>query len=128
MKSALDPLQTAIYNRLANDVTVTARVTGIFDAVPQGQAYPYVTLGEDTSTDDGTKTFYQEEITKTLHVWSKHKGKKEAQEILSLVLESITSEPLVLTGGFSVQFSQLEMLEVFPDKDDTTRHGVMRLR
>ncbi|GAB6171993.1 DUF3168 domain-containing protein [Paradesulfitobacterium aromaticivorans] len=128
MKSSVNSLQTAIFNRLTTDAALTAKVTGVFDDVTPGQAYPYVTLGEDTSADGGTKTFDGEDVTKTLHVWSRYDGKKEAQEILSLVLESMTREPLLLSGGFSVQFSQLEMLQVFTDADGITRHGVMRLR
>ena len=128
MKSSLGPLQAAIYTRLTTDAAITAKVTGVFDDVTPGQAYPYVTLGEDTSADGGTKTFDSEEITKTLHAWSRYDGKKEAQDILSLVLESITREPLLLGGGFSVHFSQLKMLQVFTDEDGITRHGVMRLR
>lgn len=128
MKSALAPLQAALYSRLTNDAAITARVTSIFDAVPQGQTFPYIVLSNDTSADDSTKTYDQEDITKTIDVWSRYNGKKEAQEIMSLALESITREPLMLTGGFTAQFARLELMETLIDEDGVTRHGVLRLR
>lgn len=128
MKSALPQLQAALYSRLTGDATVMARVTGIFDAVPQGQTFPYVVLSNDTSADDSTKTYAQEDITKTIDVWSRYNGKKEAQEIMSLVLDSITQLPLVFTGGFSAQFTRLELMETLIDDDGVTRHGILRIR
>lgn len=128
MKSSLWSLQLAIYNCLKADSALTAKVTGVFDAVPSGQAFPYVTIGEDTVIDWSTKTNAGEEVTHTLHVWSRYSGKKEAKEIISLVLEAITREPLVLTGGFFVDYSGLDFAEVFTDEDGITRHGVIRMR
>jgi hypothetical protein len=128
MRSSLSALQTALYNRLIADLTLMSKVTGVFDDVPDKQPYPYVTLGEDTVTDWGTKTFSGEEVTHTLHVWSRGKGKKESQEILSLILEVITREPLLISDGFSVEFSQLDYMQVFVENDGLTRHGVLRLR
>lgn len=127
MKSALFPLQQSLYDKLSKDPILTTKITGVFDAVPKDQQYPYITLGEDTSRDWGTKTNNGEEITHTLHVWSRYNGKKEVKEIMSLILESL-SQPLVLTGGFFVDFSKVDLMEVFIDPDGITRHGVMRLR
>lgn len=128
MKSSLWPLQQALFTCLKGDAALTTKVKGIFDEVPANQTYPYVTLGEDTVVDWSTKTNDGEEITHTLHVWSKYAGKKEAKEILSLVLEAVTRQPLALAGGFSVDFSALDFMEVFIDEDGTTKHGVLRLR
>lgn len=128
MKSSLWPLQQALYTRLTTDSALMARVTGVFDAVPDGQDFPYVTVGEDTVVDWSTKTNSGEEITHTLHVWSRYAGKKEAKEILSLVLDAITKQPLVLAGGFSVDYTALDFMEIFTDEDAVTRHGVLRLR
>lgn len=107
---------------------MASRVKGVFDAVPEGQAFPYVTIGEDTVVDWSTKTNAGEEITHTIHVWSRYAGKKEAKEILSMVLEAITKQPLVLTGGFSVDYTAMDFMEVFTDEDGLTRHGVLRIR
>lgn len=126
--TGLFPLQQSIYSRLSTDIDLMAKITGVFDDVPDGQVFPYVTLGEDTVTDWSTKTNYGEELTHTLHVWSRYKGKKEVKEIMSLILQSITSEPLALAGGFFVNMAQVEFMEVFTDPDGITKHGVMRFR
>jgi len=128
MKSSLLQLQTALYQRLSGDSSLRSKISGVYDLVPDGSPFPYITLGEDTSVDDGTKTYDQEEVTHTLHIWSQYKGKKEAKEILSLALEAITSSPLTLGNGFSVEFSQLEFSQVFTDEDGKTQHGVARFR
>jgi hypothetical protein len=127
MKTALLSLQTSLYNRLDNDANLMQKVKGVFDAVPKDQLFPYISLGEDTVTDYSTKTTSGEEITHTLHVWSRYNGKKEAKEIMSLILESL-SQPLSIEGGFFIEFSKTEMMEVLDDPDGITRHGVMRLR
>lgn len=127
MKTALLALQTALYNRLSNDSAINKKVTGVFDAVPKKQEFPYVTLGEDTMVDYSTKTNVGEEITHTLHVWSQYRGKKEVKEIMNLILQSL-SQPLSLDGGFFVDFSRIEYMQVMDDPDGVTKHGVIRIR
>lgn len=126
MKTALWPLQQAIFERLTTDSALMARITGVHDEVKESTKFPYVTLGEDTVNDYSSKTFDGEDITHTLHVWSKYKGKKEAKEILNLVLQAITSAPLVIAGGFVLDDARRDFIEVFPEEGQY--HGVMRLR
>lgn len=126
MKTALWPLQEALYTCLTSDATLMNRITGVHDEVAEDKKLPYLTLGEDTVSDYSTKTFDGEDITHTLHVWSGYKGKKEAKEILNLALQVILSSPLTLPSGFQLEDAKREMLEVFKDGD--VYHGVMRLR
>jgi hypothetical protein len=127
MRTALLSLQTGMYNRLSNDTGLLVKVKGVFDAVPEDQEFPYITLGEDTASDWSTKTGRGEELTHTLHVWSRYDGKKEAKEIMALILQAL-EQPLSLEGGFFVDVTKVELMEVFTDPDGITRHGVMRLR
>ncbi|WP_144700202.1 DUF3168 domain-containing protein [Fictibacillus phosphorivorans] len=128
MKTAILSLQTAIYNRLSNDAQLAAKITGVYDAVDENTVFPYVTVGNgDTVNNWSTSTWYGEELTHTLHVWSRYKGKKEAVEIMNLIINAL-SQPLSIDGGFLVEFTQLEFMEVLSDPDDITRHGVMRYR
>jgi Protein of unknown function (DUF3168) len=128
MKTSILSLQTAIYNRLSNDTHLAAKITGVYDAVDENTVFPYVTLGNgDTVNNWSTSTWYGEDLTHTLHVWSRYKGKKEAVEIMNLIINAL-SQPLSLYGGFLVEFSQLEFMEVLSDPDEITRHGVMRFR
>ncbi len=128
MKTAILSLQTAIYNRLSNDAQLAAKITGVYDAVDENTVFPYLTVGNgDTVNNWSTSTWYGEELTHTLHVWSRYKGKKEAVEIMNLIINAL-SQPLSIDGGFLVEFTQLEFMEVLSDPDDITRHGVMRYR
>nr|WP_309101680.1 DUF3168 domain-containing protein [Fredinandcohnia onubensis] len=127
LETALWPLQQAIFRRLDSDTALKAKVTGILDDVEEGQVFPYVTIGEPTITPFETKTTHGEQATVVLHCWSQYAGKKEAYEILNLMLKAMTNAPLQVEG-FSLFKTQLEQMNVIIDIDDVTKHGIMRLR
>ncbi|MDA7028456.1 DUF3168 domain-containing protein [Bacillus sp. CLL-7-23] len=127
MRSALWPLQTAIFKRLSSDKELNARITGVFDAVSKGQKKPYVTMGDDDVMPFDTKTSAGEEINVILHCWSDYNGKKEAMEILDLILQALTKQPLQIEG-FSLCRSTLRGMQVITDIDGYTKHGILRMR
>ncbi|ASF27847.1 tail protein [Bacillus amyloliquefaciens] len=127
MRSALWPLQAALFKRLSTDEELNGRVTGVFDAVPKDQQKPYVTMGDDDVSPFKTKTSSGEEINVVLHCWSGYNGKKEAIEILSLMLQALTSRPLTVEG-FSLCRSEMRSMQVITDIDGYTRHGILRMR
>lgn len=118
MKSSLLPLQTALYNRLSQHMTV-------YDEVKQGAAMPYVVLGEDTATDAGTKLSPGMEITHTLHVWSDYRGMKEAKELINDITQ-LLAVPLSVEG-FKLHLARLDMIRTMRDPDGY-RHGAVRYR
>lgn len=126
LKTALWPLQQAIYERLANDPILTEMVTAVYDEVEEGAIMPYVQIGDDTTTPNDTKTDYGEQTTLTLHAWSGGPGKAEAKRIMDAILQAITAEPLQLIGGFTVEGIEREFLETF--NDGQSYHGVCRFR
>lgn len=130
MKSPLGPLQAAIYQRLTASADLMAKVKGVFDAVPDNQAFPYVTLGEDTDIEWSSRPGAMDghEVTHTLHIWSRYKGFAEAKQIGDLVTQAITSAPLALSGGFRAVSTGLDMVQYIRDQDGVTRHGVIRFR
>lgn len=121
MKSPLFELQKAIFGRLA---VVSCP---IYDAVPQGAAFPYVTIGEDTAVDWGSKTTDGQEVTVTLHQWSRYNGMAEVKQIGGEVIELMTVTPLIMTG-FKADTGRLDMQEYIVDSDSLTRHGIIRFR
>ncbi|KAA6450951.1 DUF3168 domain-containing protein [Bacillus swezeyi] len=127
-KFALWELQKAIYERLSTDEALNAVITGIFDNPDKNTEFPYVTIGEDTSTPFETKVTFGENITTVLHVWSRAEdGKREAKEILSLVLQALSKAPL-LVYGFQVLDFGVQQTQVITDIDGITQHGILRLR
>ena len=48
-------IQTAIFSRLKNDSNLTTTLgAGVHDEVQEGDTYPFVTLGRDSSIDFST--------------------------------------------------------------------------
>jgi hypothetical protein len=121
MKSPLLALQKALYDRLSQTLSCS-----VYDAVPQGAAMPYVTIGEDTAIDWSTKLENGQEVTHTLHIWSGYDGAMEVKQITDTVIQAVTSQPLVLEGFYMV-VATLDMTEVIRDPDGY-RHAVIRFR
>ena len=127
MSSAAKELQRAIYLKLNGDATLSALITGVFDHVPQNQAFPYVVLGEDTLKDWSTFGTLGQEPTVTLHVWSRSRGKREAQDILSRIDTLLHRASLTVTGQ-NVTGIEREFEQTLRDGDGVTYHGVQRYR
>jgi hypothetical protein len=98
-----------------------------YDNVPQGSAFPYVVIGDDTSnqwdTDDSTGT----ETTCTIHVWSRQPGRKEVKDLMQLIYDRLHRSNFPIAGAVLIE-CQAEFQESFMDPDGITRHGVIRFR
>lgn len=128
IKTALEPLHTAFYKQLSEDVALKSKVTGVYDYVDENTKFPYVTIGDPTVTPFPTKTSHGEEVLVNLHVYSKYKGKGEAFGILNLMVQAATKSDLQLEGGFSVFRMELEGINVITDIDGKTKHGIARFK
>jgi hypothetical protein len=135
MRTAIWPLQEALFQRLKNDGPLNTVITRVYDGeAPEGgddlpeppAVMPYIVLGEETVGDYSTKTWDGEDITKTVHFWSSYNGRKETAIMMDLALQAITAEPFDMATGFTFDFVQREFLEIL--KDNENYHGVMRLR
>jgi hypothetical protein len=127
MRTALFPLQKAVYTRLSTYQPLLDRITGVFDMVPEGQQLPYCTVGECIVTPSDTKLTVGENILMTIHAWSGYEGKKEVYELLSLMLEALSSAQLSV-DGFRLYHFEREQLNVITDIDGLTKHGFIDLR
>ncbi|MCM3425558.1 DUF3168 domain-containing protein [Bacillus paralicheniformis] len=128
MKLAIWELQKALYDRLSTDAALNEKITGVYDNPNKDTPFPYVVIGEDTSTPFETKTSFGENITTVIHAWSRAPdGKREAKEILSLVLQALSKAPLEIEG-FTFLDMRLQNAAVITDIDGITQHGILRLR
>jgi len=118
MQSAI---QAAIFARLS---TLS---TPVFDHVPQGTAFPYIVIGDDTSIPWDTDTSLGTETTCTIHVWSRERGRKQVKAIMDAVYASLNRASFAIAGGVLIECIY-EFSESFMDPDGLTRHGVMRFR
>jgi hypothetical protein len=124
MKTALWELQVAIKSCLESSEKLMSNVTGVYDFVRSDAVYPYIEIGDDTSNDDSTKTFYAEDITVAMHVWSQYPGKKECKVIIDLIGQVL--EQRLVFGGYEVSRMVREFVEVF--RDGEFYHGIVRFR
>lgn len=99
----------------------------VFDDVPVNTAYPYVVIGEETTSNNGTKTKDGLEHTLTIHAWSQYRGRREIKEIMKSVYENLHNTAISVSGATLVNIRQ-EFSTTLAETDGITRHGVMRFR
>lgn len=127
MSSSLKAIQQAIYERLTADTVLMGKITGVFDEVPQNQPFPYVTIGDMTSTPWRTMSRFGEEVTITLHIWSQQKGFREAYEILD-DLNRLLADQVIPVLGWDVAACWYEFSDTIRDPDGVTKHIPVRYR
>ena len=136
------PVQQAVYAALRTDAALIALIgdgasperARIYDNVPQGtwddddQSFAaYVTIGDDTAAEAGSKTFEAQDLTLSLHSWSRYNGRKEIKQIMAAVYDVLHDQSLSVSGGTMVNL-RWEFSDSFLDADGQTRHGVQRFR
>ncbi len=121
-------LQKTIYSTLSGDNTLTSTLgASVHDEVPQGTAYPFVQIGEDTAVDYSTKDETGAETTVVMHVWSRVAGSAQAKNIMDRVHTLLHDSNLTVTG-FNLVNMRMEFSDLIRDPDGLTRHGIMRFR
>lgn len=124
-------LQQSLFNAITGgtltDVDGTSITSKVYDDVPEGTAYPYVVIGEETAIEIGTKDKDAHEHTLTIHVWSQYRGRKEIKNIMSQIYTLLHNVAISVTGASLVQIRH-EFERTLLENDGITRHGVMRFR
>ena len=131
MKSCLGDVQKAVFGILTGDTTLMGLVSGVFDGAPQNQAFPYVTIGEQTSVPFRAHDTAGEETTITIHIWSKNPNfgpgsYKEALTILDEVNRLLGDKGITVTG-YNVVWSFFEFSQAML-ADDEVRHVAAQYR
>lgn len=125
--SPIDEIQTAVYGVLSGDATLGGMVTGVFDEVPEGTAFPYVTLGEDLEQPANSHDRFGRETVLTLHVWTRSRGSIEAKRIASRVIALLDHQPLTIVGHHHVA-TRYEFSQTLRDPEPHVRHVPIRFR
>jgi hypothetical protein len=114
-------LHTALLARLQSILSVT-----VWDAVPQGTNYPYVTLDSMVSANED---FLNSRINTRfvyLGIWSRAYGQAEIMDIMSQI-DAINEQPLALSTG-SVVSVRVDNTRTVRDSDNLTYQGQVTLR
>lgn len=122
-------LQKAIFTKLssASITGIDSVSVGVFDHIPSGTTYPYISIGEETAINIGTKAKDGNEHTLTLHVWSQYQGRREIKEIMQSIYTQLHDTAISVTGASLVNIKQ-EFETTLMEADGITRHGVIRFR
>ena len=124
-------LQQGLFTKLSSatltDNAGTSITSKVFDDVPEGTAYPYIVIGEETASNIGTKTLDALEHTLTIHVWSQYRGRKEIKNIMSQIYTALHNSDINISGATLVNIRQ-EFEQTLLESDGLTRHGVIRFR
>lgn len=118
-------LQGAIVARLKNDSSVTALVsTRIYDPVPTGPTFPYVSFGPRDAFSDDAECITVFVITMQIDVWSRVQGPAEALRVADAVRASIHNYDFTLSTNGFVLFEH-RITRTFRDPDGITTHAAM---
>lgn len=113
-------VQKAIFQLLDNNLAYE-----IFDDIPEGQAYPYIVVGEATAEEADTKTYNGFEVALIIHYWSRFAGREEVKQMMGAGYDLLhNTYPAV--AGYNTVHCLFEFSETFLEDDGVTRHGVQR--
>ncbi len=125
--TAQNQVQTGIYNALTGDSTLMSLLSGggVFDAsaVPQNQAFPYITLGDCTETQADTMDGRTYELTYTPHIWAIGAGFKACQAIFARMNWLLHRQPLSLATQTHVGTWYMNM-RIMEDPDGIHVQGI----
>jgi hypothetical protein len=130
MSSAVWDLQQAVHATLASDTAVLAQLGGlprIYDDVPRGASFPYVTIAAFTAHDWATSTEPGTEIAFTVHAWSRGSSHKGAHLLADAVRAALHDQPLSLSDHHLVNLRH-DSSETRRERDGDTYRVIARFR
>lgn len=84
--------QKKIYGLLTGDPALVAKVTGVFDVVPEEQPGPYIVIDTIQALEGSLINDTERQISVDLHIWSAYQGKKEVLEIAEIIEAVLPAE------------------------------------
>ncbi|WP_296257717.1 MULTISPECIES: DUF3168 domain-containing protein [unclassified Pseudomonas] len=116
-------LQKALFERLSASLTAP-----VFDAVPEGTPYPYVTLDYEV-TDNTTPISGKKRENRLfyLSVWSNYQGQAEVKRINGQIADALDEVALPLSTGTAVSV-RVVRTETNREPDGKTYMGSVTLR
>lgn len=120
--------QSALFTKLSTDSNLTSTLGAtVRDDFPDGTAYPFVQIGNDTAVDYSTKTEDGSEVTVNIDVWSRFRGSQEIKNIMDRIHSLLHNQDLTVSGTNLINL-RFEFADAIRDPDGITRHGIMRFR
>ena len=122
---ALNSVQQALYSKLSGDGVLMGMVSGVYDAVPERTALPYVVIGDGTSEVLDSLASITTRCEIQVQVWTDVAGRKSALTIMDRIYGLLHQGTLSPSG---VEFIQARALDMFTELVEAGPHlhGVMR--
>jgi hypothetical protein len=118
-------LQGEIVKRLKADPGVAALVADrIYDSVPPGVVFPYVTYGPTDSTNEDAECIRAYAVAVQLDAWSRKPGSPEVKAIADAVERALHDAALPLPTNALV-YIRHDQTRTFRDPDGLTSHAAM---
>jgi hypothetical protein len=114
-------LRTAIHAALDAALSVN-----VHDHVPQGSAYPYVTIGSEQSRTADFLNSRKERKDIYLSVYSTYRGEREVLDIMGEISAALHNKKLALSAGRIAGMQVMEK-DTNPEPDGLTYMGRVRL-
>ena len=129
MNAAALDLQEAVVTALRGHEALVSALGGqkIHALPPAALPFPYITFGRTEVYDWSADQSEGSEILFSLHVWSKHRGRREALQLIDLVAEALDEGRVVPTRHHLVTCT-LDATEVRYDEDLDAFEGAVHVR
>lgn len=123
----LSALQQAVYTTLSADISLMAAITGIYDHVPEGAAFPYIHIGRMQTADWSTTTTTGYQVGLTLSVFTRERSNKTVLEVMDKVKAALHEAELSVSGA-SFTHIRFVSAELSQKPDGVTCQGMMQFR
>lgn len=120
-------LQRAVFARLDGDAALKVDITGVYDQVPSGARYPYISLGASSTRDWSTKTYAGQDHRFDIHIWSKARGHGEVKRLMEHVARLLDDADLMLDGHELIAL-RFDFGQVLKEPQGPVHHAIMRYR
>lgn len=123
-------VQAAVYAALNGNIVINGSpgdVVPVYDHVPQGATYPYVTLDTQIAADADFLASRMDERFFYLNVWSTYRGQKEVWQIMSAIDALLHNQRLILSTGTMV-ICRVKRKRTSREPDNVTFMGQVTLR
>ena len=100
---------------------------GVFDDVPEGAGFPYVSLGDGQVLPDKAECVDGAEAFLQIDVWTQTVGYGETKTIAGRIVAALDDQALTV-AGFDVVVFELQGAQYMRDPDGRTRHGALTFR
>jgi hypothetical protein len=124
-------VQSGVFTCLSGSTALTSLLAsganGVLDHVPAGTVFPYVVLGETSARPMDSQRISGNEITVTIHAYSRGSGMHQLKNIMSAVYDALHDVSFSVPNQVLVLCQCLDTATLL-EGDGLTRHGIQRFK